>query len=236
MLRCAFSAADFQGMDEFEVQEIGEVFVIQNPSSVTGNGNALAGWAQVHLAEDPVGEQCESEGFTKAMYADLGEVWRRADGVLIAATNKVKRRALMVAVNQARECGPHFYTGMWAQDWFVSIPCEPQEPLPVERAMLRPRGRSRSPMSTGSAGGTVQAPAPSQRVPVPRRGATLVDAHDPDEEAAPAQATDISLSSIEENVIGLCQDAERLQKRAKLVHQLLVGLQHNLQAERAATL
>ena len=106
----------------------------------------------------------------------------------------------------------------------------------MERAVLRPRGRSRSPMSTGSASGAVQAPAPSQRVPVPRRGATPVDAHGSDEEDAPAQATDVSLASIEENVIGLCQDAERLQKRAKLVHQLLVGLQHNLQAERAATL
>ena len=118
------------------------------------------------------------------------------------------------------------------------MPCVPQEPLPIERAVLRPRGRSRSPTSTGSAGGGGPVPAPSRRVPVPRRGATPVDAQGAgsDEEDATAQATDLSLASIEENVIGLCQDAERLQKRAKLVQQLLVGLQNNLQAERAATL
>ena len=242
MLRCAHSAADFRDMGHmFQVLEIGEVFVVQfapGPTSATGNGNPIDGWAQVHLAEDPVGEQCEREGFSKEMYAELGEVWRRADGVLIAATNKVKRRALMVAVDKARVCGHHFYTGVWAQDWFVSVPCDPQEPLPIERAVLRPRGRSRSPMSTGSAGGGGPVPAPSRRVPVPRRGATPVDAQGTgsDEEDATAQATDLSLASIEENVIGLCQDAERLQKRAKLVQQLLVGLQNNLQAERAATL
>ena len=128
MLRCAHSAADFRDMGHmFQVLEIGEVFVIQfapGPTSATGNGNALEDWAQVHLAEDPVGEQCEREGFSKAMYAELGEVWRRADGVLIAAANKVKRRALMVAVNATRACGHHFYTGVWAQDWFVSVLCD----------------------------------------------------------------------------------------------------------------
>ena len=65
MLRCAYSAADFSGMGSmFQVVEIGEVFVIQfapGPTTATGNGNALDDWAQVHLAEDPVGEQCERE-------------------------------------------------------------------------------------------------------------------------------------------------------------------------------
>ena len=108
----------------------------------------------------------------------------------------------------------------------------------MERTVLWPRGRSRSPMSTGSTGGAGPAPAPSRRAPVPRRGATPIDAQGTgsDEGEGAAQATDVSLASIEENVIGLCQDAESLQKRAKFVQQLLVGLQNDLQAERAATL
>ena len=242
MLRCAHSAADFRDMGHmFQVLEVGEVFIIQfapGPDNATTNGRPLEDWAQVHLAEDPVGEQCEREGFTKAMCAELGEVWRRADGVLIAATNKVKRRALMIEVNKTRNCGHHFYTGEWVQDWFVSVPCDPQEPLPVERAELRPRGRSRSPLSTGSAGGAGPAPAPSRRAPAPRRRDTPVAARDTgsDDGDGAARATDVSLASIEENVMGLCHDAERLQRRAKFVQQLLVGLQNDLCAERAATL
>ena len=108
----------------------------------------------------------------------------------------------------------------------------------MARAALRPRERSRSPMSTGSAGGAGPAPAPSRRAPAPRRCDTPLDAQGTgsDDVDGAAQATDVSLASIEENVIGLCQDAERLQRRAKFVQQLLVGLQNDLHAERAATL
>ena len=138
MTRCAYSAVDFCDMDPmFRTVQIGEVFVIQfvpSPCKTSKNGDSLEGWAQVHLADDPVGEQCELQGYTKSMYADMGEVWRRADGVMIAATNKVKRRALMAAANEARPCGPPFYTGEWVAEWYVSVPCEPEEALPVERA------------------------------------------------------------------------------------------------------
>ena len=108
----------------------------------------------------------------------------------------------------------------------------------MERAELRPGGRSLSPMSTGSAGGACPAPAPCRQAPAPRRCATPLDAKGTGSEEGDgaAQATDASLASIEENVIGLCQDTERLHKRAKFVQQLLVGLQNDLYAERAATL
>jgi hypothetical protein len=36
--------------------------------------------------------------------------------------------------------------------------------------------------------------------------------------------------------MGLCQDAEQLQRRARFVQQLLASLQNDLDAERAATL
>ena len=103
---------------------------------------------------------------------------------------------------------------------------------------LRPRARSRSPVSTGSAGGAGPSPAPSRRAPEPcSRNAPLdIRGSASDDGYGASRATDASLSSIEENVMGLCQDAEQLQGRARFVQQLLASLQNDLDAERAATL
>ena len=99
-------------------------------------------------------------------------------------------------------------------------------------------GKGMVPVSTGSMGGACSCPALPRRANGPGSRAAHTDARgsDSDDGFGASSATDATLASIEDNGRGLSQDAEKVQRRARYVQQLLATLQNDLDAEGAATL